>query len=1145
MPIRLVTFFIVPLFCQVAFAQNDLTEIPEPDPVAEAAAMIVHEGAIVNLFASDPDIAKPIQMNFDSTGGLWIASSKIYPQIQPGEVADDKIIVLRDTDGDGASDSWTVFADGLLIPTGVLPDGPHAAYVADSTQLLYLEDTDHDGRSDTRRVVLSGFGTEDTHHLVHTLRYGPDGCVYFNQSIYIHSHFDTPDGTRHLDGGGIWRYRPSTDELEIFAKGFINPWGHSFDRAGESFVTDGAYFEGINYAFPDSVFVTSPGATRWLSGMNPGSPKHCGLEILSGTHVPPEWLGSFVTSDYRSHRVCRFSVKPSASGYLSRQQPEIITSPHVAFRPIDARMGPDGALYIADWYNPIIQHGEVDFRDERRDRTHGRIWRVSFPDRAPDAWPEFAEASISELLKMLEDPSLAVAQFARQEMWNRLGDRPGNVLDELRAWTAKKPSTRTNELLWMNEVVASPTTQDLANAMESFDAIEQSRQRTCLRSLWRNRVRFSDGSSERTQIEQFALSQSAHANPNVRLEAVVCAGQLAGADALNAVLAATALPIDGNLDFAIWQSIRSLEQKQSTEKSQRSLLADINWNDRADELARVVSAVATPAAAETAVKWIESSSSDTTGITSLVDAVSIAGDAGQLGRLVKSLLIDKKVRSLDAIRPLVDRTKRDKTIPERVHEVLPALVQSPNELIGSPDWANAVAEMASAWKVDELENVIVQSISVAIDPGQKDQLIASLGSFDTATAKEQIDQLASSTDRGTRVAATRAIAGLRPRAAIQPIIAMLGDTSTADAATDLVIGMIARKDVVDNLAAAIDKTNLETDVARKLLRRVRSAGGSASLEAAITKSGKLDGVAWKLTPELARSIALKAAQDGSPARGEVIYRRESLQCINCHAIGTAGGLVGPNLISIGGSSQLDYIIESLLDPSAKLKEGYTTLSLLTDDGQLVNGIVIGKTDEAIRLRLADGKEVQIDVDTIEQEKPGKSLMPVGLIDSLTEGELVDLVAFLSALGRMPEYTVSTDPIVRSMQTLVYSNEANRQLNRTSTDTVATDHPDMKWREVTTTVDGMIPLIELDRFQQHRETPPMTFVRFPIRMPAEGNIQLSVPEEGIDAWVDGKPTPIWNLKSMTLDAGTHQLVIGIDRSKLTEPFAVQVEGDAAP
>ncbi|MEL7265557.1 MAG: PVC-type heme-binding CxxCH protein, partial [Planctomycetota bacterium] len=409
----------------VAAAQRDLSDIPKPDPVREQMAMRPFDGAAVNLFAANPAISKPVQFNFDADGSLWIASSKTYPQIQPGQGAQDEIIVLRDSDGDGVHDQRTVFADGLLIPTGVIPDGTGGAYVADSTRLLHLTDNNNDGVADRRQTLLSGFGTEDTHHLLHTLRFGPDGCLYFNQSIYIHSHVETPYGIRRLDGGGIWRYDPKTGQLNVLCKGFVNPWGHVFDDHGESFVTDGAFFEGINYVFPDAVFVTSPGASRWLAGMNPGSPKHCGLGILSGTHIPESWNGQFITSDFRGHRVCRFDVRAGqGSGYISRQKPEVLTSSDVAFRPIGARMGPDGAIYVADWANPIIQHGEVDFRDPRRDRVSGRIWRISFPERKPDPWPALGrprdtltDAEIDQRIDLLSDPAAAVRQFARQSLW--------------------------------------------------------------------------------------------------------------------------------------------------------------------------------------------------------------------------------------------------------------------------------------------------------------------------------------------------------------------------------------------------------------------------------------------------------------------------------------------------------------------------------------------------------------------------------------------------------------------------------------------------------------------------------------------------------------------------------------------------------
>ncbi len=246
-------------FQPVLYAQRELTDIPKPDPVAERAAMVLGEGIEVELFASDPMFAKPIHSNFDPLGRLWVASSSVYPQIAPGEIADDKVFVLEDTDQDGRADKSTVFADKLLIPTGILPalDGK-SVYVAASTQLLLLKDIDNDGKADVREIVLSGFGTEDTHHLLHTLRWGPDGWLYMNQSIYIHSHVETPWGTKHLDGGGIWRYHPETQRLEVVSKGLVNPWGHVFDPVGQHFATDGAGGEGINYTFPGSVFMTSP-----------------------------------------------------------------------------------------------------------------------------------------------------------------------------------------------------------------------------------------------------------------------------------------------------------------------------------------------------------------------------------------------------------------------------------------------------------------------------------------------------------------------------------------------------------------------------------------------------------------------------------------------------------------------------------------------------------------------------------------------------------------------------------------------------------------------------------------------------------------------------------------------------------------------
>src|SRR5262249_45368364 len=159
---------------------------------------------------------------------------------------------------------------------------------------------------------------------------GHDGNLYFNQSVYIHSHVETPHGVRRLNAGGVWQFRPDTLKLEVFTKGLWNTWGHHFDRFGQSFLTDGAGFMGVAYGFPAAAFAPTPESPRVLKPLNPGSPKYCGLEIVSGRHLPEEWQGNLITCDFRAHRVCRFVLSPIGSGYAARLMPDVIRATHPA-----------------------------------------------------------------------------------------------------------------------------------------------------------------------------------------------------------------------------------------------------------------------------------------------------------------------------------------------------------------------------------------------------------------------------------------------------------------------------------------------------------------------------------------------------------------------------------------------------------------------------------------------------------------------------------------------------------------------------------------------------------------------------------------------------------------------------------------------
>lgn len=430
----------------------------------------VQPGFEVTLWAENPQLFKPIQMNWDPQGRLWVASSRIYPQIRPGQPAEDAIVVLEDTTGDGRADRSTVFAEGLVIPTGVVPDGKGGCYVAASHELLHLEDTDGDGRADRRRIVLSSFGTEDTHHNLHTLRWGYDGHLYMNQSIYTHSHIETPHGVRRLNSGGIWRFHPETWNLDVFTRGACNPWGHHWDRYGNHFFTDGAGFKGVYHAMEGATYFTYADMRREAGSISPGnSPKFCGLEVLQSPVFPAEWQGQLVTCDFRAHRIVRFGLQEVGSTFRTVEMPDLLRTTDVTFRPIDLRLGPDGALYIADWSNPIIQHGEVDFRDPRRDKEHGRIWRVAATgSRAATRDVDLGGLSTRELLERTLSANGWEQEQARVVLRHRGADE---VLAAAEAWRrGHRDSRAVLEAVWLGAAFRRPAWEGMAGLAASEDA---------------------------------------------------------------------------------------------------------------------------------------------------------------------------------------------------------------------------------------------------------------------------------------------------------------------------------------------------------------------------------------------------------------------------------------------------------------------------------------------------------------------------------------------------------------------------------------------------------------------------------------------------------------------------------------------------
>lgn len=1117
----------------VALGQADLKSIPDPDPELERKSFQVADGFEVSLYASDPMLAKPIQMNFDPQGRLWVAASEVYPQIEPGKVPTDKILVLEDRDGDGKADKTTVFADGLLIPTGVIP-GDGGAYVANSTELAHFKDTDGDGKADSRRVLLTGFGTEDTHHIIHTFRWGVDGALYFNQSIYIHSHIETPDGVRRLGGGGIWRYEPGTERLDVFAKGWVNPWGHRMDRDGQSFVTDGAGFEGMHHSPPGFTFRHAPNAERFMVGMNPGSPKHCGLDILSGDHIPEDWQGDLISNDFRAHRVCRFKLVRSGSTYAARELPELIKTTHQAFRPIDVLQGPDGAIYVADWYNPIIQHGEVDFRDPRRDHTHGRIWRVTAKGRPLTPRPDLAvrnDGDIARLLGLLASPDDWTRNQARRVLQEQGPDRVlparGELVAKLRADSDDaKAGHHLLELLWLSQGLGR-TDWELAGLLA------ESKSGGGIRSAAIRILGEKPGDPE--GVLKALAAGIADEDPMVRVEAIRALARIPSAKAAEAALGALDRPVDTYTEYALWLTLN--ETKPAWLPALRD--GKFNAGGKPEHTLFALKAIASPEVGPELRKLLARDDFPAALLGEVATLLAAQGTPDDLGAML-DLAIER--------RPLARPILESLAAAARVHRKAPSGdLGRASAFFGDgadPETTAAALRAAGAWKAGALAPAIEalaksEKFPVAVRAEALDAL-AALGEPSRAALLEFSGH---GSNVSLRTAAVLGLIGIDPKVAAEQAAALLGQLGEGDDPSRLVLGFLGRKEGQDALIKSLAGRNVRRDVAQAANRALSSSGRNpVAFMDAIKAAGKLG----EPTPapmgaerEAFLAAALKA---GDPARGEAIYRRKDLNCTGCHAIAGAGGQVGPGLESIGASAPLDYLADSLWEPNKAIKENYHSTVVATADGEVLSGIIVRQSDKELVLRDAEGRERAIPGDQIEERKPGGSLMPTGLLDTLTRQEQLDLVRFLHELGKPGPYAVGTRQLARRWEVLVPDQNANQLLYRESV-TGLVNADSLQWAPALSRVSGTLPAEEIAPLMIQQR--PWALVRTRLSLAAPGRVALRAPAvSGMRAWLDKDELPVGKALEFEGTAGNHTLTLAVPLDGFTGGLTLEQEPETA-
>jgi putative heme-binding domain-containing protein len=1072
----------------------DVSLANQHDPASELENFDLLPGYQVNLFASEPMFANPVHMMWDSRGRLWVACSWAYPQLKPGEKANDKIIILEDTDNDGKADKSTVFADGLYLPTGIeLANG--GCYVAQSPDVFFFKDTDGDDVADSRTTALTGFGIEDSHHSISAWRRGPGGWIYFQEGIFLHTQVETQHGVVRNFNGGVYQYNPRTQKLKMFVRGTGgNPWGHVFDRWGQSFMVNNPR---IMYLSPAS------GNSGQAVRVQPliSTEKQCGGDLVTGTHLPDEIQGQLLTGRFKSRTVVRYEFIENGAGFSANVLPPLISSKHPNFRPVDCKIGPDGAVYVADWYNSIINHAQHDFRDPRRDHEHGRIWRITHKDRPLVKKPKLVGESIVDLLGHLKSPNAWTRHQTRKELSER---DPDAVLKATEAWVKTLDpddaghSGHLVEAMWTCQNVERPSEHILKRVMNARDGHARSAAARIIR-YWSPSL--SDSAS---MIAKLASDPF----PRTRMEAVLSAGFIPSTEAFTAALNVLDYEQDSFIGTALSQTVNALEPYWQPKLESGDLeFAKPEHRDfasrigalRFDERLRDFLRNRRPRADETAE----------------IKALFIAEAKGaQMEAVYRSLTSRRSRLSRDSRLALLEGLaeigrRGGRSLGGRIESLIPKLATRDEGI------AAAVAANLGVWNAVDAGGSLIEILR---DQGRSDSLRAAassaLGELGETRFRNVLLELAEAGDLKSRYIAVPGLAKADLHSAATATAGIFGeDPGEADPAA-LVEVFLRRERGGSLLSQALKEDLLHPTVVERVAAYHRRTGQLPKSLASFFAPEDSSSLSQALLREERATLTADVEGKGDPVRGEMIFRRQSSACAVCHGIGSVGPAIGPNLVAVGAAADTGYIVEAILQPNQSIAEHYENAMFMLRDGTVQTGVITHKSDKEIVIRdsTQTGSEIRIPSASIRQTQILASLMPEGLCDQLeSRQEFLDLAKFVSQLGRPGPYANDESPVIRKWR-VIPEEQAG-----------LIPDEDAFWMPAYSMVNGELPAADLDL---GNTIYARGFVE--ILVPGAVVLDLNNPK-GLRLWIDGQ-----NVRDLSapfeFSKGRKTLTFAIDRKQ---------------
>ncbi len=975
-------------------------------PSESARHIVVPDGFEVRLFAAEPDIVKPITMAWDERGRLWIAESIDYPnEQQPLGIGRDRIKICEDTDGDGKADKFTVFADKLTIPTGmVFANG--GLIVIEGGRTLFLKDTDGDGRADERRELFQGWGMRDTHATASNLRYGFDNWIW---GVVGYSGFEGDVGGRRVKFGmGVYRFKPDGSALEFVRSSNNNTWGLGFSEDGTVFGSTANNNASWYMAIPNRYYEQVQGwsATRMETIADdqrfyPITEKvrqvdvhgrytaGAGHALYTARSFPREYWNqvAFVTEP-TGHLIGKFRLGSKGADYAARNEHTFLASDDEWFAPILAEVGPDGAVWMIDWYNYIIQHNPVPvgfkngkgnaYETPLRDKRHGRIYQIRHSASSPTPRPTLREAEPRAWVTALRNENLFWRMHAQRLLVEKGGDSAVPALAALVQSSGPVHPESKAEL--------SPTTLGSIHALWTLQGLGAlNGQNSAALEAVRTALRHSNPGVRRTAVQVLPPSPETG-------DALIAGRLLADTDAqvrLATFLALAQLPSSARIGEAVYQALalegnwrdRWLREAAICAAAQHEngflpvLMADASTlSDERLEVVRVLAGhyssrgpggmVTTltrlsgmaPATAQafldgTALRWPEG------------QRPKSGGDEQELLRILASKLNDDARSTLIG---LITRWGLRAAFSSESAELAGRLfIQIGNTNLSDESRVNAARRLVA---VDDS----VESIS------------ATLGSIRTVSSPSLMNGLLLAAGESRRpdtgTALLKTLPGLTPSARRTTVAVLLRRSEWANSLMAAVeLGVLQKADL------ARDQWNqLRDHPDREISRRAREFEGRGGNQT----TAEMEKIILRLMPVAART--------GDPKVGQQVFEKN---CQVCHAIAGTGGRIGPDLTGIGVRPKSE-ILNEILDPNRSVEANYRLWTATTRSGDNFSGRLDGETETSVEILDTTGlKHVIQRKEIATLNSSNQSIMPGGF-DQLPEAELASLLEFLAGSTRL-------------------------------------------------------------------------------------------------------------------------------------------------